>query len=397
MNANVSGTVSDKNSQQNKQQVKFDSRTLQEIDDIIMSGGGEDPAFSRKAAAGDQPDAEKVASVSNTSGLAGPIGIDIGTTSIVVAANNCSEAVSQRQLNCFYVMDHSKMVADALLKDGAGLFCKNGKIYVFGTKAQDLSVLYGEALRKPVEGGIMNNREDDCLDVIKAIIASLVGKSVKQGETVCFNMPGESIDGIRSTVFHESVITAQLREFGYLPKIINEGLAVVYSELADNNFTGIGISIGGGMTNVCLSYLAVPVITYSFNGGGDYLDAMAADAVGESVFTIRDFKEGALDLSREPGSKTETALHVFYEALFMKLAKSLEKVLSSSDRLPRINKALPLVLSGGSVMPGGSKKKFEQALKQVKLPVKLSQIMLARDPLASTALGSLKMAAEEPV
>ncbi|MEA1933427.1 MAG: hypothetical protein U9N60_03205 [Thermodesulfobacteriota bacterium] len=37
------------------------------------------------------------------------------------------------------------------------------------------------------------------------------------------------------------------------PISINEGLATVMSELAHDNFTGIGISMGGGMCNVCLS------------------------------------------------------------------------------------------------------------------------------------------------
>ncbi len=398
MNTNSSDTLSDKNSQNSKQHLKFDSRTLKEIDEIIMSDR-QGHASAKPAGAGDSGNVEEeaVSVIKDNNNLTGPIGIDIGTTSIVAVRNNCRDIVKQRQLNCFYIMPYSKIVKESLIKDGANLFCKNNNIYVYGSKAEELAVLYGENIRKTVLEGILNNKEDDCLEVISSIINFLVGKPVKEGETICFNLPGESIDGSRSTVFHESVIAEQLRSAGYNPKKINEGLAVVYSELADNNFTGIGVSIDGGMTNVCLSYLAVPVITYSFKKGGDYIDKMVSDAVGNGIFNIRTFKENSLDLSQKPDTKTQTALHVFYDELFLELAKSLESVLSSSDRIPKITKGLPLVLSGGSVMPKGSKEKFKTALQEVKLPFVLSDIIVADDPISSTALGSLRMATEEIV
>ncbi|MFW3147052.1 MAG: DUF362 domain-containing protein, partial [Thermoplasmatota archaeon] len=47
---------------------------------------------------------------------------------------------------------------------------------------------------------------------------------------------------------------------------------VVFSELEDENFTGLGISAGGGMCNVCLAYLSIPLVTFSITKGGDYLD-----------------------------------------------------------------------------------------------------------------------------
>ncbi|MEN8257692.1 MAG: hypothetical protein ABFS09_07500 [Thermodesulfobacteriota bacterium] len=65
-----------------------------------------------------------------------------------------------------------------------------------------------------------------------------------------------------------------LASLGYRPISINEGLATIMSELANDNFTGIGISMGGGMCNICLSYLSVPVLNFSVQKGGDYIDSM---------------------------------------------------------------------------------------------------------------------------
>ena len=59
---------------------------------------------------------------------------------------------------------------------------------------------------------------------------------------------------------------------GYKAVAINEGLAVIFSELEDQNFTGIGISCGGGMCNVTLAYLSIPSIMFSITKGGDFID-----------------------------------------------------------------------------------------------------------------------------
>ena len=54
-----------------------------------------------------------------------------------------------------------------------------------------------------------------------------------------------------------------LCELGYDATSIPEGLAVVYGELESSNYTGIGVSCGGGLCNICLSYLSVPVFSFS--------------------------------------------------------------------------------------------------------------------------------------
>ena len=59
---------------------------------------------------------------------------------------------------------------------------------------------------------------------------------------------------------------------GYNAKGINEGLAVVFAELERENFSGIGISCGGGMCNVALAFMSIPVMTFSINKAGDYID-----------------------------------------------------------------------------------------------------------------------------
>lgn len=60
------------------------------------------------------------------------------------------------------------------------------------------------------------------------------------------------------------------------------------------------------MCNVCFSYLSIPVIRYSIQKGGDYIDSMVGRSVGESPTKIKLIKEKELDLSIQPRTRIET-------------------------------------------------------------------------------------------
>src|SRR5258708_25575324 len=102
--------------------------------------------------------------------------------------------------------------------------------------------------------GILNPGEADGLLVIRQIITRVVGRGRKPGQTLYFRVPAPAF-GVNDDkfTFHETTLRECLRELGYEPKSISEGLAVVYGELGDSNFTGIGIS-------------------FSVAKGGDYID-----------------------------------------------------------------------------------------------------------------------------
>ncbi len=327
--------------------------------------------------------------------IKGPIGLDIGTANIVVAHNSSNDIKTHMQLNAFFTIPYSSITGKTLSNDGVLFFHKNEDLYILGDSAENFANMFGGNTRRPIEKGILNPKENESISVIKAIINKLITKPQKKNERICFSIPGNPIDGPASVVFHESIIKRHLINMGYVAESINEGLAVILSELSGSNFTGIGISMGAGMCNVCFAYLSVPIIAYSVQKGGDYIDAMVGNSVNEPPTKIKVIKEQDLDLSVEPKNLIETGLHIYYDDLFSTLSQSLQKVLGSSDNVPRLSKAIPLVLSGGTVLPRGVKKQFIKALKNIRLPVKISDILIAEKPLNATAKGALVMAASE--
>jgi len=399
-----------------RRQARLDSGTMKDLDALLIKplrsageakeqqDGGMPQKQARHTGGGvkeqelqavAQDSASEPAREGSNSALNGPVGIDIGTTHITVAQNNCKSMKTFRQLNAFFCLPYTKMLKKTLEKDGVDFFVKNSQIYIFGSAAETFAAMHGSMLRKPVEGGLLNPKEDDSIEVIKAIIDAAIRKTTRDSATICFTVPGEPFDRPVSTMFHQSVIRMHLQSLGYTPIPVNAAMSIILSELADNNFTGIGVSIGGGMCNVCFSYLSVPVITFSIRKGGDFIDAMVGSAVGEPTGKIRAVKENGFDLGAEPANKIETGLHIFYDDLFASLVQGMAGVFGASDKIPRMAAGIPLVLGGGTVAPRGCREKFEKALQGVSLPFSIAEVRMAGNPLYATARGALRMALEE--
>ncbi len=326
----------------------------------------------------------------------GPVGLDIGTSHVVMAQNAGRHVTTVNQLNAFFTIPYSKFTKKILVENDITFFEKNNQFYILGYSAENFANMFNTNTRRTMCRGLLSNTENEGINVLQSLIKTLIAP-VTNNEVICFSLPGSPVDSANSVVYHESIIKMFLSSLGYRPISINEGLATVMSELANDNFTGLGISMGGGMCNVCLSYLSVPVINFSIEKGGDYIDNMVGNSVGEPATKIKSIKEGSLNLARAPQDRVETALDIYYVDLVSSLLEALEKELKSSDKMPNINSAIPIALSGGTVLPKGFKELFEKGLKQVDLPIEISEVRIAEDPLNTTAKGAMVMALSEEI
>lgn len=119
-------------------------------------------------------------------------------------------------------------------------------------------------------------------------------------------------------LYHKKTVEALAKQSGYETHVIDEGLGVIYSELAKQSFTGIGVSIGASLTNVTVAYMTTLIVSFSIARGGDWTDEQVAIATGMSKERVTSIKENsfALDTEFELGS-VEGALSIYYDALIM--------------------------------------------------------------------------------
>ncbi|MBF0328622.1 MAG: hypothetical protein HQL10_05655 [Nitrospirae bacterium] len=330
----------------------------------------------------------------------GPIGLDVGTSNIVMAQNKGNKIVLTKQLNAFFTIPQSKFTKQILIQNEITFFEHKKQYFIIGDSAENFANMFNANSKRTMEKGFLALREDEGVAIIQALIKTLVQRPKKFGEIICFSVPGDAFDNedkASPLSGHESVIKMYLESLGYTPIAINEGLAVVMAELGDDNYTGIGISMGGGMCNICLSYMSVPVIQYSIQQGGDDIDERVGREVGLSATKVKGIKEEGVDLSKLPKNKVELAIQMYYTDLINQLVFSLEHVISSSNKIPKIADPVPVVISGGTASPKGFREKFESAVQTIRLPFEISKIVIPQDPLSTTAKGALVMAVSESI
>jgi hypothetical protein len=318
------------------------------------------------------------------------LGLDIGTSHVVAGRSLDQNFQYERQLNAFVTIPYTKMAQNVLTKERIAHAVQGNEILVFGNESEQFAEMFHVEARRPMMNGILNPGEADGVLVIRQIITKLLGRAKKPGQTLYFSVPAP-VPGTNDEkfTFHESTLRESLKELGYEPRSLTEGLAVVYGELGDSNFTGIGVSCGGGMCNVCLAYLSVPVLSFSVPKGGDYIDAGSAASIRDLATSVRVQKEKGFRFNGFFDNKTYHALSVYYDDMIQSLVKTMRDTFSNAAHLPKLKQPVPLVLSGGTAMPPGFQERFEKALNASDFPVALSEVRLASDPLHSTAKGTL--------
>lgn len=327
------------------------------------------------------------------------VGLDIGTSRVVAARNNDGVESFESQLNAFVKLPQSKMTEASLARENVPFSVADGHILVYGNESAALADLLGQDVRRPMTQGFLNSGEPESLAQIEEILSSVLtpGEGDDLSETrICFSVPAPPAGNQDSLTYHEATVRQVLEKLGYSDiRSINEGVAAVYSELAESNYTGIGVSCGGGLCNVALAYMSVPVMTFSVPKGGDFIDASAATVTGELTDRIRLVKEESFHFNGHYADKIQQALTVYYDDMIQSVVQGLNDALRGSRHVPKMSRKVPLVLSGGGAMPDGFKTRFEKALETANLPLPVSEIRMASDPLLTTARGSLVAALSE--
>jgi hypothetical protein len=322
------------------------------------------------------------------------IGLDIGTSRIVTARQTNKEIAYDTQLNAFVSIPYAKMTENVLKKEGVSYTVDGDAILVHGNESEQFADLLNKDIRRTMTRGVLNPDEPESVRLIRQITQSLIGKAEK-GQKVYFTVPAAPLGAEENLTYHEATLRQILTELGFEATSLNEGLAVVYSELESSNYTGIGISCGGGLCNVCFSYLSVPVLSFSVPKAGDFIDASSAAVTGERPNRIRILKEQSFYLNGHFENKIHQVLGVYYEDMIDTLVKALRAAFQGARNLPKISRPIPLVLSGGSAMPKGFRERFEAVVRASAFPLELAEIRMAADPLTATAKGALMAALSE--
>ncbi|MEK6869231.1 MAG: hypothetical protein AABX74_03320 [Nanoarchaeota archaeon] len=322
-------------------------------------------------------------------------GIDIGTAFIKCAKKEKNEIVFVTQRNAFFEIEQTDYTKNILDRSKVKYILKGDKMYVVGDDALEFANMFNKETRRPLSKGIISPTEREALPMVELLIKSVVGQPSHNGEVIYYSVPGDPIDAEFNIIYHGKILDGFLRKLGYTPKSINEGHAVILSELADENFTGIGLSFGAGMVNVCFSYKAVPVFQFSLTKSGDWIDQQVSMATNETSSKVCAIKENSLNLSSENNGRVESALSIYYNHLIEYAIENIKQEMEKTKKMPQIDKPISIVLSGGTSLPEGFDARFKKILEQLKFPLNIGNIKRASQPLKAVAKGALVAASAD--
>ena len=322
----------------------------------------------------------------------GQLGVDIGTSRIVVCQKKGNTVLTKSRLNAFFSVPHFSFTQEMLEMNRVPYCVEGDSLVIIGDAAEKFSLMFNAAIRRPMQEGLLNPQEFDAQKFIQKILEALIGHPETLGEQVCISMPAVPPGWEHRLLYHQTILKNYFMSLGYRVKTVNEGLAVILTELAENFFTGVGVNLGGGMCNVCFSYLSLPILAFSIPKAGDYIDHSVAAVMNMLPTEVRLIKENELNLAHSPRNRIQNALHIFYDEIIHTVLSKLKSELSKSNKLPQVQESVPIVLAGGTAMPKGFLARFEKILPEYTFPVPIAGVRLAKDPLTTTARGALIVA-----
>ena len=96
-----------------------------------------------------------------------PLGLDIGTSRIVVARNADKKYQYESQLNAFLTIPYSKLAESLLQRENVFHEVQGQDIVVAGDDAQKFAEVFHVETRRPMANGVLNPHEPHSLAVIR--------------------------------------------------------------------------------------------------------------------------------------------------------------------------------------------------------------------------------------
>lgn len=319
------------------------------------------------------------------------LGLDCGTMHLVCARSDSEDIKITR--NVFLPVEKEDVNINQL-SNISYVESKDGELYIIGSDAFEFANIFGKEVSRPMEKGLISPKEIAAIDVLSLMLQDLIGDT-KDNDVYCsYSIPAAAIDEERSVTYHENVFARILNNLGVNHTSVNEAMAIIFSECAKENFSGIGISFGAGMANIAISYKGIEALKFSTARAGDWIDRQVANDLAMVPNRVTNLKEKYMKLSGEVEIKNKKtkrvleALFYYHKALIEYTVKKIIKEFDDKVDI-EVDEPIPIIVSGGTSLPEGFVTLFKNIISSQDLPFDVSEIRRARNPLTAVANGLL--------
>jgi hypothetical protein len=324
-------------------------------------------------------------------------GLDVGTSYIVLSRHG-KEGIDYKEFrDAYYVIKPNTPVATKMIEKGlqGKVFIKDkdGTFILLGKDAIEKAVERNDLAKRPMYRGVVSSKDKDAKRVLAFILKEVVGQPVEQNEKLVYCVPAQPVDQEDDDFdvgYHEDLVNQILGEAGYDPRAIKEAEALCYAELENDDYTGIGVSCGAGMTNVCIMLNGEPVVNFSTTKSGDWVDRMSAVATGENDTLVQAEKEDGEFVIGQPNEHPILeAVSSYYVRLIDYTTKQVTAHINQSKALPKFKEPIKIVVAGGTSKANGYIENFKNLLEENNFPLPIKEVVHAKEPLLAVSKGCL--------
>jgi hypothetical protein len=324
-------------------------------------------------------------------------GLDVGTSYIVLSRNTETGVDYKEFRDAYYSIKPSTPVAAKMIEKGlqGKIFIKDsdGNFILLGKDAIEKAIERNDLAKRPMYRGVVSSKDKDAKRVLAFILKEVVGTPAEASEKIVFCVPAQPVDQEDEDFdvgYHEDVVKSVLSEVGYDARSIKEAEALCYAELENDDYTGIGVSCGAGMTNVCIMLNGEPVVHFSTTKSGDWVDRMSAVATGENDTLVQAEKEsGEFKIGEPNDNAILEAVSSYYLRLIDYTTKNIVKAINESKALPKFKDPIKVVVAGGTSKASGYVETFKGLLESNGFPLPVKEVVHAKEPLLAVSKGCL--------
>lgn len=323
------------------------------------------------------------------------VGLDVGTMNLVSARTENGKVVTRPMRDAF--LDLEPEAKRSLKLSNVDYIEMDGQVVVIGDAALTMANLFKREARRPLSRGVISAGELDAQEILSILIGKVVGEPRTENEHCFYSVPAAPVDNPgQDIIYHTEVFRQILEDHGYTAHPTNEAMAIIFSQCAEEQFSGLAVSYGSGMCNIALSYQANAGMEFSLARGGDWIDQNSARAVGKTASQMCAIKEKGIDLMA-PQGRDQQAIAMYIRNLISYSLKQIAAEFKKVANEVNLDAPIPFVVSGGTSKAGGFMDLFKQEFDKVKskFPIQISEVRHAKDPLSAVAEGMLVLAQEE--
>lgn len=321
------------------------------------------------------------------------VGLDIGTMNIVSAKLMENDNINTTSFrNVFLKIDSDSLGTRDLNSISHTIIDED--VYILSEDAYTFANIFNQQVSRPMSKGMISSSEIDAVEILSVMVSALTAKASTDDSICCYSIPANPIDSSMNVTFHENVFGRIISQFGWNPLALYEGMALIYSECADSDFSGIGISFGAGMTNISIAFKGVQVKSFSLSRGGDWIDENASLHISglptNKVTLIKekdDFNIGEFSVGNKRERRIREALSYYYTDL---ISYTVHHIMDEFEKVDAdFPTELPVIISGGTSKAGGFLDSIQSQFGKHEFPFNISEVRYASNPLTAVAEGCL--------